>query len=75
MVLRVVKFDGGGAGGGGVADGKNEEEEKREKLGEEEGDDGERELEFDESEEVNAANTGEEESCGDEFSVDEEEEF
>ena len=32
-------------------------------------------MEFDEWEEVKAANTGGEESCGDEFSVDEEEEF
>ena len=32
-------------------------------------------MEFDERGEVKAANTGEEESCGDEFCVDEEEEF
>ena len=79
MVLRVVTFDGGREGGGGVADGKKEEEEKIEASGEEEGDDGGGEvecmrLEFDEREEVKAANTGEEESCADEFKVDAEEE-
>ena len=65
MVLRVVTFDGGGEDGGGVADGKKEEEEKIEELGEDEvGDEGGNvecmRLEFEEREEVKAANTGEE---------------